>query len=241
MIRRGSKRCLSAWKAPPFLKNIQFEVARKVRVIDLTHYIYAEMPVYPGTEHPTFSTPCTIAQNGFTERKITLFSHTGTHIDAPAHIIPGAKTLDQVDIDNYFGRACSLDVTSVKEGTIDIADLKPYEGLIKEVDFVLLHTGWSELWHKDTYFEGYPVLSPEAATWISQFRLKGLGVDMISIDREVTADFPIHRILLEQNILIIENLTNLQGLPGMGFSFSCLPLKFENSDGSPVRAIAVVP
>ncbi len=214
---------------------------QKVKVIDLTHVIHAEMPVYPGTEPPAFSIPCTIEQNGFTERKITLFSHTGTHIDAPAHIIPGAKTLDQLSIDHYFGRACSLDFTSVKEGTIDIADLKPYEGLIKEVDFVLLHAGWSELWNKEGYFEGYPVLSPEAATWISQFRLQGLGVDMISIDREGTPDFPVHRILLEQNILIIENLTNLQGLPRVGFSFSCLPLKFENADGSPVRAIAVVP
>jgi len=64
---------------------------------------------------------------------------------------------------------------------------------------------------------------------------------MISIDREGTPDFPIHRILLDQNILIIENLTNLQGLPRKGFSFSCLPLKFENADGSPVRAVAVVP
>ena len=85
------------------------------------------------------------------------------------------------------------------------------------------------------------MLSTETATWISGFRLKGLGVDMISIDREGTSDFPVHRILLAQNILIIENLTNLKGLPQVGFSFSCLPLKFENADGSPVRAIAIIP
>ena len=212
-----------------------------MKVIDLSHSIRAGMPVYPGTEPPTFSTPCTIAQNGFTERKITLYSHTGTHIDAPAHIIPGAKTLGQLNIDHYFGRACMLDLTSVKEGTIDIADLKPYEDLMGKNDFVLLHTGWSELWDKGGYFEGYPLLSTKAATWISKFSLKGLGIDMISIDREGTSDFPVHRILLEQNILIIENLTNLQGLPRVGFSFSCLPLKFENADGSPVRAVAVVP
>ena len=212
-----------------------------MKVIDLTHYIDSEMPVYPGTEPPTFSTPCTIETSGFTESRVALYSHTGTHIDAPAHIIPGAKTLDHLDIDHYFGRACMLDLTPVMKGTIDIADLKPHEDLMGKGDFVLLHTGWSEFWNKGRYFEGYPLLSPEAATWISGFRLKGLGVDMISIDREGTADFPIHRILLEQNILIIENLTNLQGLPGMGFSFSCLPLKFENADGSPVRAIAIIP
>ncbi len=212
-----------------------------MKIIDLTHYIYPEMPVYPGTEPPSFSTPCTIEKNGFTETKIALYSHTGTHIDAPAHIIPEAKTLDQLNIDHYFGQTCMLDLTSVKEGTIDIADLKPYEDLMGQNDFVLLHTGWSQFWNKTGYFEGYPLLSTEAATWLSQFRLKGLGIDMISIDREGTSDFPIHRIFLEQNVVIIENLTNLQELPRAGFSFSCLPLKFENADGSPVRAIAIIP
>ena len=212
-----------------------------MKVIDLTHSIHAGMPVYPGTEPPAFSTPCTIEKDGFTEKKIALYSHTGTHIDAPAHIIPGAKTLDQLNLDHYFGQACMLDLKFLNRPTIDIAALKPYEDLMSKNDFVLLYTGWSEFWNKGGYFEGYPVLSQEAATWISQFRsLKGLGVDMISIDREGISDFPIHRILLEQDIVIIENLTNLQGLPRMGLSFSCLPLKFEDADGSPVRAVVVV-
>lgn len=210
-------------------------------VIDLTHSIHAGMPVYPGTESPRFSTPCTIAQNGFTERKITLFSHTGTHMDAPAHIIHGARTLDQLSVDNFCGQACVVDLKSMNGRIIDIAVLKPCEDLMRQVDFVLLNTGWSDLWNDEGYFKGYPVLSPEAAEWISEFGLKGLGTDMISVDREGTPDFPVHRILLEQNILIIENLTNLEALPRVIFSFSCFPLKFENADGSPVRAIAVVP
>ena len=210
-------------------------------VIDLTHSIHAGMPVYPGTDPPAFSTPCTIEKDGFTEKKIALYSHTGTHIDAPAHIIPEAKTLDQLSINHYFGQACMLDLKSLNKPIIDIADLEAYEDLMQKVDFVLLYTGWSEFWNKGRYFEGYPVLSREAATWISGFRLKGLGIDMISIDREETSDFPIHRIFMEQSILIIENLTNLLGLPQLGFSFSCLPLKFENADGSPVRAIAIIP
>jgi len=124
-----------------------------VRVIDLTHYIYPEMPVYPGTEPPTFSTPCTIEKSGFTETKIALYSHTGTHIDAPA---------DQLGIDHYFGQACMLNLKSVNKPTIDVTDVKPYEDLMREIDFVLLHTGWSEFWNKGGYFEGYPVLSPKA-------------------------------------------------------------------------------
>jgi len=199
------------------------------------------MPVYPGTEPPTFFRACTLKKNGFRETKISLYSHIGTHVDAPAHILPGANTLDQLEVDRYLGGGCRLDLTSATRGTIGVDEIKPYEKLIRAADFVLLHTGWSALWHKDGYFEGYPVLSREAARWISRFRLKGVGVDMISVDRKGSTDFPVHRIFLAQSILIIENLTSLQALPDTGFYFSCLPLKFENSDGSPVRAVALVP
>lgn len=69
-------------------------------LIDLTHPIASNMPVYPGTEPPVLITGCTIDESGFLEKKITLYSHTGTHVDAPAHLIKGAKTLDRLPIMN---------------------------------------------------------------------------------------------------------------------------------------------
>jgi len=210
-------------------------------IIDLSHSIYEGMPVYPGTEPPVFSTPCTIAKDGFTEKKITLFSHTGTHMDVPAHIIPGAATLNELPMDQFWGQACVVDVRSLVGRNIETAALTTYGPLIGEVDFVLFRSGWDKLWHKTGYFEGYPMLTPEAAEWIGGFGLKGIGVDMISVDKEESTDFPIHRSLLSQNILIIENLANLDALPPGGFRFWCLPLKIKNGDGSPVRAAAVIP
>lgn len=209
-------------------------------IFDLTHSIHAGMPVYPGTEPPQFLNVCTIEQDGFVERRMTLFSHTGTHVDAPAHILPGGATLDQLTAERFCGQACVVDVKQGSGRTIDRAELTPYENLIAKVDFVLLRSRWSDLWNQPGYFEGYPVLTPEAAEWISNFRLKGLGVDMISVDKEGSTQFPIHRIFLNRNILLIENLTNLHALPGMAFSFWCLPLKIEGGDGAPVRAVAVV-
>lgn len=211
-----------------------------MKIVDLTHFISPNMPVYPGTEPPTFTTECAIEAVGFLEKKMNLYSHTGTHIDAPAHIIRGARTLDQLSADTFIGNAFSVDLTRINGPAIDISALEPHENSIKKNDFILLNTGWSRYWGTERYFADYPVLSPEAAVWLNGFELKGLGLDVISPDRVESKDFPIHRILLERNMIIIENLTNLQALPGSEFMFLCFPLKIEQADGSPVRAVAII-
>lgn len=211
-----------------------------MKIVDLSHSIFPNMPVYPGTEPPSFTTACTIDGVGFLEKKITLYSHTGTHIDAPAHIIHGAKTLDQLSTDNFIGTAFPMNLTAINKPIIDISDLEPHQNLIRKSEFILLNTGWSRFWGTESYFAGYPVLSYEAALWLSNFELKGLGVDMISADEAESTDFPIHKIFLGRNIVIIENLTNLRALPGNDFIFSCLPLKIGQADGSPVRAVGII-
>ena len=210
-----------------------------MKTIDLTHTISPNMPVFPGTEPPEFASACTIDGVGFLEKKIGIYSHTGTHIDAPAHILHGAKTLDQLSTDHFIGTACSLDLRDITKAIIDISDLEPYRSHIEESEFILLHTGWSRFWGADKYFFGYPVLSSEAATWLSTFGLKGVGFDMISADEVESADFTIHKIFLKRDIVIIENLNNLNLLPESVFLFSCFPLKIEDADGSPVRAVAI--
>ena len=169
-----------------------------------------------------------------------MYSHTGTHIDAPAHIIKEAHTLDLLPIDNYYGKALLLNLTKIQETTIGIKELKPHQALIAQVDFVLLYTGWSRHWGTPKYFCDYHALTPEAANWLNQFKLKGLGLDTISADKADSHDYPIHNALLKQGLLIIENLTNLDKLPCNQFMFSCFPLNFEKADGSPVRAVAFI-
>jgi len=78
-----------------------------MKIIDLTHSISPNMPVYPGTEPPVFITGCSIDDISFLEKKITLYSHTGTHMDAPAHLIKGSKTLDLLPIEHFYGKAIS--------------------------------------------------------------------------------------------------------------------------------------
>jgi kynurenine formamidase len=187
--------------------------------IDLSHTISPGMPVYPGTEPPIITSPCTLEKHGFIEKKLVFYSHTGTHIDAPAHIFPHAPTLDQMPADSFIGRGSVIDLTGVEEHKINISHLGPYENLFKRSDFILLHTGWDRFWGREKYFRAYPVLTGDAAVWIRGFGLKGIGVDMISVDETDTTTFPVHKILLEGSVLI-ENLTNLEKLPETGFTFS---------------------
>lgn len=198
------------------------------------------MPVFPGTEPPSLVVPCTIEKDGFQETEIRMWSHVGTHMDAPAHIIAGGATLDSFGVESFGGAAVVVDIGALHKDEIGISDLLAYEELLIESDFLLLRSGWSKSWGQEDYFHGYPVLSGEAARWLATLDLKGIGIDMISIDADGSEDLPVHNILLGNNVLVIENLTNLEELPASGFTFYTLPLKFKDVDGSPVRAIAVI-
>jgi arylformamidase len=212
------------------------------RVIDLSRTIAEDMPVYPGTEQPVISDPCTIEGCGFAEKKITLYSHTGTHMDAPSHILKGAPCLEDLGAGHFIGNGVVIDLrqNAVENRSIELDDLLPFKELVTGKQFILLHTGWGKYWGRDEYFKGYPILSTDAAGWLAEFNPRGIGIDMISIDPPDTEDMNIHKIFLSRNIVIIENLSNLSELTWMSFVFCCFPLKLDDSDGSPVRAIAVI-
>ncbi len=209
-----------------------------LKIIDLTHPISPNMPVYPGSEPPVFTIVYTIDQIGFLEKKITLSSHTGTHIDAPAHLLKTHNTLDMLAIEHFYGSALLITYKDSAVRSIGIKELQPYQEKIQAADFLLLHTGWSQYWGSEKYFTSYPVLSVEAAQWLGGFKLKGFGLDTISADTADSQEYLVHKALLQKNIIIIENLAHLADIPANQFDFSCFPLSFEDADGSPVRAVA---
>ncbi len=211
-----------------------------MKLVDLTHIMRTDMPVYPGTESPVFKTDCSIEVDGFLEKEITMLSHTGTHIDAPAHLIKNAKTLDQLELDQFYGLALLIDLELSENSRIEYHDLEPYLEKFSKVDFVIFKTGWSRHWGTKAYFKNYPVLTLEAASRLSKFNLKGVGLDTISIDSIGAKELINHKIILEKNIIIIENLSNLEDIGSPDFMFSCYPLRIEQADGSPVRAVAYV-
>ncbi len=210
-----------------------------MKIIDLTHSIHPSMPVFPGTEPPVFQEANTLEKDGFAETKITFYSHTGTHMDAPAHMVEGGLFLDQYPIDHFIGEALIMDFTDSDSDEIDIEKLMLYEEKISKVDFIILKTGWSKYWGKGEYFDKFPALSENAAQWLSNFKLKGIGIDAISIDSMESTAFRVHHTFFERNMVIIENIANLDAIENETFIFSCMPLKTQKADGSPIRAIAI--
>ena len=207
--------------------------------IDLTYPIAAGMPVYPGTPSPVFHTIAEFDRDHFRERQLTFCSHTGTHMDAPAHLLSQGDTLDHFHVDHFRGTGLCIDISTTQNGLIEWEVLQCFQDELSESDFVVLRTGWGRYWGASRYVEGFPVLSKRAAKRLSEFSLKGMGVDTLSVDRMDTTDYPVHRILLENRILIIENLANLDRLPEGRFAeLLCLPLHIAKSDGAPTRVVA---
>ena len=210
------------------------------RVVDLSHAITPGMPVWPGTPGPEISPIATIAADGFAEQSICLSSHTGTHLDAPAHMIEGGATLDSLEPGRFFGSAVIVDALAPAGGIIGIDLLEPCLEEVASADFVLFHTGWSRFWGQAGYDLGYPVLDDAAAGLLAGMPLRGVGIDCPSFDSPVSVDYPVHRRLLEAGILLIENLTNLQLLPVTGSLLAVFPLGIERADASPVRAVSLL-
>lgn len=211
-----------------------------MNVVDLSQILAESMPVYPGTKPPRIVDSCTIRRHGFAEKLVSLYSHTGTHIDAPGHILDGAAGLDDFAAGHFLGPGRVLDVSAVQGAPIEIAHIEKQAAELGCVEYVLLHSGWARYWGDAKYFASYPVLSAAAAEWLAEFNLKGIGVDMISVDAPRSTAMAIHKIFLEKNMVIVENLTGLEALVGREFIFSCLPLKWAAGDGSPVRAVALI-
>ena len=210
-------------------------------VIDLTHTISENMPVYPGTEAPKLTVPCTVFKDGFRETLLQMFSHTGTHIDAPAHLFENGKTLERFDASQFIGSALVIDCTGLSEGErIDMSLIRAVGEPAEKANFLLFRTDWDSKWGTDAYFGAFPCISEEVADFIVSSGKKGVGLDVISID-PISADLTNHKKILSQNTsLIIENLCNLKAVGSGLFTLIVSPLKFENADGAPTRALAII-
>lgn len=213
-----------------------------MRIIDLTHTISENMPVYPGTEKPELTIGSTYEEHGFCETLLRMYSHTGTHMDAPSHLFASGTTLDKFDASQFIGSAVVIDCSDLKEGgRIDISYINSNRTSTEKADFLLFRTDWDKRWGTDEYFADYPYITDEVADFIIATKKKGIGLDVIGVDPISDSNLTLHKKLLCQNtVVIIENLCNLE-LVGNGlFTLVAAPLKYANSDGAPIRALAVL-
>ena len=211
-----------------------------MRVVDLTHTITEGMPVFPGTEPPRLQRVADCGTDGFRETRLSLTTHTGTHMDPPAHLFPNRTTLDAFPAEQFIGRALVIDCRMLKEGEpISMARLTPYGEKADRADFLLFNLGWDRRWGTDAYFGDYPCLDDAVLSHILSGAYKGIGFDVLGLDPIADWSLKRHkRLFREKNIVNIENLCRLDQCGSELFWFSCFPLKLADCDGSPVRAVA---
>ncbi len=207
-------------------------------LIDMTHTITPEIPVYPGDPAPVLAKAATLTKDGYRSTSLQFCSHTGTHMDAPAHLLQDGRTLDDMPMSQFSGRATVLDVSG--EGpVITEAFLQSNYDAIHSADYILFYTGWENRWGRQDFLEDtFPVPDEAAARYLVSRGLKGVGTDAASVDRLSEKRLPIHHILLKDSILILENLCLKKVRGRKDFLFFALPMKFQNTDGAPIRAFA---
>lgn len=206
-----------------------------MRFIDLSHTIKTAMPVYPGDPPVSVKQVAKIGIDGYGLRRFEFGSHTGTHMDAPAHVLEGGRSLDRISPERFVGPAVVLRATDLRKIDADALRALP----LATADFLLLHTGWDKKWGQTAYYEGYPTLTADAVEFLKTLSLKGVGFDCPGPDA-AGEDLWRHRALLGADILLIENLTGLEKLPATGSIFYAIPLPIRDADASPVRAFATV-
>ncbi len=200
------------------------------------------LPLAHGMRGVEISPHTRIANEGYNTTNLHLYSHAGTHMDAPLHFLDGGATIDQWDLQKCIGPALVVDL-SFKEpdSLISVADLGAAAGQIEAGSRVLLRTDWDSHVELPDYRTHFPRISRELASWFVEKGVWLVGVQTPSVaslsDRDELRD--VHQTLLRGQIVIVECLINLHDLP-TEVTFIALPLKVDGGDGSPVRAVAQV-
>lgn len=227
---------------------------RNARVVDLSQTLEEHMPSFPAHAR-FFSNPWNSYALGdrSLHYQLIMSDHSGTHVDAPIHFLcngpPDAHVaVDQIPPTRLIGRGVRIDFRGLKEGDyVTAARVIGWEGEHGEIaagDIVLLDFGWAQRWSRRPNHHGFvdnwPGVSMDAAEYLISKSVAALGVDTLSPDPpEVLSTKLVHPVLLERQVLIIENLTNLDQVSDF-FLFVALPLKIRGGSGSPIRAIAFI-
>jgi len=202
-----------------------------VSFIDISVPLSPRLPAFPGD--PAIQVErAGVAANPFHLTRLSLGSHAGTHIDAPAHLLGEGATVDAIPLEWLIGPCRVVDLRG-RKGAIAAGDLKvlPLAGVRR----LLLRTDNSELWQRPGFCEDYVGLAPDAANYLTALGIRLVGIDYLSIEPPGEAS-AVHRILLGAEVVILEGL-NLAGAPAGDYELLCLPLNLTGIDGAPCRAV----
>ena len=226
-------------------------------LVDLTHALATTSPSWPDAPHLVVQIEADYPQ-GYFARHVSLPEHAGTHVDAPAHFVKGAATVDAIAPDALRADAVVVDVRDKvaknAEYAVAPADLEAWErahGAMPAHALVIARTGWEARWSDEKRYRNqdakgvmrFPGFSPDAIAWLIAHHpgFVGAGIDTLSIDVGASPDFAAHRKLLGAGKYGIENLAGLDALPARGATVVVAPLKLAGGSGAPARVFADVP
>jgi arylformamidase len=206
------------------------------RIIDLT------LTLRPGMRGVSCEPKFNFREHGWNAQTLHLYSHCGTHIDAPTHSEAGDRTIDEVPLEQCMGSAWLVKLDGIAPRTIiTVADLGGIATRFTPGDSLILRTGWSAFVDEAKWRDELPRVGLELARWCVQHHVKLLGVEPPSVAdvNHLPELIEIHQTLLGGGVLIVEGLTNLKAILQEKVFFAALPLKPLRGDGSPVRAFAI--
>ncbi|XP_064611687.1 isatin hydrolase-like [Liolophura sinensis] len=186
--------------------------------------------------------------------------HGGTHMDAPSHVDPGGKTVDQVSLERLMGTAVVIDLSlsahldpDTQLQIPDITGWEAWNGQIQDNSILAVNTGWGRYWpnatrilgtpnHSDPSAFHYPGVHPNAASWLVENRpqVVAIAVDTPSVDFGQNKNYSVHRIFAKAGVPVFQNVANLDQLPPSGCKILAIPMKIEGGSGAPLRIFAIL-
>ena len=233
-------------------------VSGQLEIVDLGWSLNDKNPYWPAPDYEPFrlKTIATLEKNGVLSKAFFCPEHLGTHLDAPNHFEKNQPAVEQIEPANLFAHGVVIDVAAQSGADADYrlskADVAAWEktnGRILDGSVVLLHTGWGRHWDNYPRYKNqdaagkmhFPGYSAEAAKFLVEERkVKGLGIDTLSIDYGLSKDFVVHHIVNGAGRYGLENLAHLDTLPARGFYLVAAPIKIETGSGGPTRLFAIL-
>lgn len=207
-------------------------------IYDVSVPISNRTPVYPGDPAPQIRAAKALARGDAANLTELQFSaHTATHVDAPAHFIEGAETVDELPLDVLIGETRVIEIPSDANA---ITGAHISADVLQGATRVLFKTRNSAFWHTDPhrFRDDFTYLDADAARALVAAGVRLVGIDYLSVEAMNTTDFPTHRVLLSHGVVIIEGLDLSRVVAGR-YELICLPLRLAEAtgDGAPARVV----
>lgn len=210
--------------------------------VSLSHPVGPAMPCASIFPTPSLTLIRQVPQDPFNVTEIRMVAHTGTHVDSPRHFFNDAPGFEDIPPERLCGPGVVWHIPQPPDAVIGVGELHRARPLLRPGDILAIDTGWAARAGTPLY-ERHPSLSVEAARWLVEQRIKLFACDFATPDlvyhlRGPGFDWPVHRTLLGNGVLVCEHLTGHSALAGQRVEFVFGALDIHHCDGAPARVLA---